>query len=234
MAHGRIAGMGIGMLVVTLGAASSASAQPGQRVPAPGDGVAPQRAVDGPREGLTFGAAIGRGDIQIDCPSCDGLKPITEGLSLSLYGGLMLTPRLSVVGEYWSVSYNGRGSDWFPDAQDHYVAQHMVLAGAQLWVLSSLYVRAGIGTGWHHSDGFYARNDRVQPGQPVPASTDAGQMSRSSPSRFAPAASVGIGFEFAHTRTFACDVMLRAGSTRRPADSYQVHNVALTFGAAWF
>jgi len=225
--------MVIGMLVGTLGAMGGASAQPAY-ASAPNDALATHRTSDGERAGLTFGAAIGRGDIEVTCPSCDGLSPITEALSLSLYGGFLLTPRLALGGEYWSVRYNGRGSDWFPDSRDHYVAQHMVLATAQLWLLPRVFIRAGFGTGWHHTDALYARGDRVHSGQPVAASTSGGTMTQSTPSRFSPAASLGIGLEFAHTRTFACDVMIRAGSTRRASDSYQVQNVALTFGAAWF
>ena len=188
----------------------------------------------GQRSGLLLGASIGRGSIDISCDRCDGVDAITEGLSLSLHGGYMITPQLAVIGEYWSVRYNGRGSDWFPDARDHYVAQHIVTAGAQLWMLDSLYLRAGVGVGWHHSDAFYARTGGSMVGGNRPVAAGGPVMEDSGAPSQTPAASVGIGWEFAHTSKFAADVQLRVGSTRRPADEYQVTNIGLTFGAAWY
>lgn len=186
------------------------------------------------RTGLTIGASLGRGSIDVSCDVCDNVSPITEGLSVSLHGGFMLTPRLAILGEYWSVRYNGRGSDFFPDARDHYVAQHIVTASAQLWLLETVYLRAGVGAGWHHSDAFYASagRDRVM-GNRRPAAAGPVMEDDTAPAT-TPAATFGVGWEFAHTSSFAADVQLRVGSTRRPADEYQVHNVGITFGASWY
>lgn len=186
----------------------------------------------GPRDGIGFGAAIGRGSIEISCDICDGVDPITEGVSASLWGGYMLTPRLMVIGEYWTVRYSGRGSDWFTDAsRDQYVAQHMVLGGVQLWLTRRLYLRASVGPGWHDSDSRYADVDR----NPTTGGSSLPRLAPDDPApRVSSATSFGIGLEFAHTRTFAAEVMLRAGTTRRPADEYQVTNVAITFGASWY
>jgi hypothetical protein len=187
----------------------------------------------GPHEGIGFGAAIGRGSIEIECDICDGVDPITEGVSLSLWGGHMINPRLMVLGEYWTVRYNGRGSDWFVDtSREQYVAQHMVLGGAQLWLSTNFYVRASLGAGWHVSDSRYADLDRP-PTPPGPNALPALAPNDPAP-RYTPASSFGIGAEIAHTRTFAAEVLVRVGTTRRPSDEYQVTNVALTFGASWY
>lgn len=218
---------------------SAAVAQPGHASASASfeSGDAPYRSAfdtGEPRTGFTVGASIGRGSIDIACDTCANVDAITEGLSLSLHGGFMLTPQLALIGEYWTVRYNGRGSDWFPDSRDHYVAQHIVTAGAQLWLLDSLYLRAGLGVGWHHSDSQYARTGATRvSGNRLPAGAGPMMEPGGAPEQ-TPAASMGIGWEFAHTSRFAADVQLRVGSTRRPADEYQVTNVGVTFGAAWY
>ena len=186
----------------------------------------------GPRDGFGFGASIGRGSIEISCDICDNVDPITEGVSVSVWAGFLLNPRLMVMGEYWTVRYNGRGSDWFSDNSiDNYIAQHLVLGGVQLWMTRRIYLRAGLGLGWHESDSRYAdvHRDPTPPGSALPA------LAPDDPApRLTPATALGVGFEFAHTRSFAADISLRVGTTRRPSDEYQVHDVAVTFGASWY
>jgi len=225
--------IGLAMLMVTA-FVETASAQPGATGSVDGAASGDAAKLAGERSGFTLGASIGRGRIDIACDICDDVDPITEGLSISLHGGVMVLPNLSIIGEYWSVRYNGRGSDWFPDSRDHHVAQHLVTAGAQLWLLRNLYVRGGLGVGWHHSDSLYAKVDRDDRGGALAAAAGEQGMTDDPAGRYTPAATAGIGFEFAHTTSFAADVQLRVGSTRRPDDEYQVHNVALTFGAAWY
>jgi hypothetical protein len=87
--------------------------------------------------------------------------------------------------------------------------------------------------GWHKSDSQYART-RSSSSDPQPAAAEGGMQTESNTGRYTPAATVGVGVEFAHTRRFAVDVQLRAGTTRRPDDEYQVHNVGLNFGVAWY
>ena len=109
----------------------------------------------------------------------------------------------------------------------------MLLGGVQLWMTRRFYLRASVGPGWHESDSRYANLD------PDPApSTSGNSLPRLAPDDPAPlvtpATSFGVGLEFAHTRTFAAEVFVRAGTTMRPDDEYQVQNVALTFGASWY
>ena len=189
------------------------------------------RAVAGDRSGFTIGGSIGRGRIAIECAACDNVAPLTEALSSSVHVGFMLQPQLSIIAEHWAIIYNDRGSDWFPDSQDHAVQQHLQTFGAQLWLTRRAYLRAGLGFGWHQSDSQYAKVQRDD--GPVAAAAGTGSGGESA-GKFTPAATVGVGFEFAHTRAFAADVQLRMGTTRRPADEYQVHNVGLNFGAAWY
>ena len=88
-----------------------------------------------------------------------------------------------------------------------------------------------MGAGWHTSNSRYADVDR----DPTPRTGSLPKLAPDNPApRVTPATSFGVGLEFAHTRTFAAEVFVRAGTTMRPADEYQVHNVALTFGASWY
>lgn len=191
------------------------------------------RAVAGDRTGFTIGGSLGRGRIAIECDICDNVEPLTEALSTSLHVGYMIQPQLAIIAEHWAIIYNDRGSDWFPDTRDHAVEQHLQTFGAQLWVTRRAYLRAGIGVGWHRSDSYYANPNRNDGPTPAAGTSDGGTMDESA-GTFTPAWTVGAGYEFAHTRAFAADVQLRAGTTRRPADEYQVHNVGLNFGVAWY
>lgn len=222
----------VGAMVVALGLPAIADAQTRSVDGAERD----RRAVAGDRTGFMIGGSIGRGRIAISCDICDNVEPLTEALSSTVHAGFMLNPRLAVIAEHWAITYNDRGSDWFPDARDHHVSQHLQTFGAQLWLHRQLYLRAGLGVGWHHSESHYARSggDRMGDDRPTPAAAEAGMQADEQAGKYTPAATVGVGFEFAHTRRFAVDVQLRAGTTRRPSDEYQVHNVGLNFGVAWY
>jgi hypothetical protein len=206
------------LLVSTLGSARA-------------DSERDRRAQMGDRTGLTFGASIGRGRIAIECRICSNVDPIEDALSASLHAGFMLHPRLALLAEHWLIQYNDRGSDWYPDSQDHAVGQHLQTIALQLWPLKTVYLRAGVGVGWHRSTSMYAKVDQYPPqvtaaGEAVVDDDHAGRVT--------PAATFGIGWEFAHTRAFAADVQFRVGTTHRPADEYQVHNLGLNFGVAWY
>lgn len=194
-----------------------------------------EKAVDsGGRDRFTFGASIGRGSIAIDCPICDDVAPLTEGLSLSVHGGYMLTPRFAILGEYWSVRYNNRGSDWFPDSRDHAVLQHIVTVSGQLWLTKQLYVRAGLGVGRHSSDSLYTKPDVYESDDALLRAQRGMGTGERSTGVNASATTFGVGFEFAHTKNFAADVQLRIGRTDTNESKFSVTNTALTFGVAWY
>jgi hypothetical protein len=195
------------------------------------------------RSGLTFGASIGRGSIDIDCAQCDGVAPVTEGLSLAAHAGWMLLPSLGIVGEHWTVRYNDRGSEWFDDSEPHLIAQRIFVVGAQAFVTNRIWLKAGLGMGWHISDSRYANPEMGQGGRaPVQASGAGGAAGKggtdpmeSAESRgVSPAYLLAAGFEFAHKDFFAADIQLRVGATRRPSDQYQIYNTALNIGFNWY
>lgn len=195
------------------------------------------------RDGLTFGASIGRGSIGVDCGNCD-VTTLREALSISVHAGYMILPRLGIVGEYWSVRHNVRGGAWFDDSEYHLVAQNMTLLGAQVFVTDSIWLKAGIGVGTHVSDEPYAKrkSDRSSTSQAVSNAGDAqngssGGMSETpygSVSEHGAASFLAIGWEFAHNSVFAADVQLRIASTHMPGDDYQVDNTGVNVGFNWY
>lgn|GEM_PF-6838849 len=211
---------------VILLAASQAAAEPAAGVD--------RSATSGERDRFTFGASIGRGSISIECPICDDVAPLTEALSLSAHAGYMLTPRLAVIGEYWTVRYNNRGSDWFPDSRDHAVVQHIVTVGGQLWLTKALYLRAGIGVGRHSSDSLYTKPDVYQSNDMLLRAQRGMNTGPRATGVNARATTFGIGFEFAHTKKFAADVQLRVGRTDTNESDFAVTNTGITFGVAWY
>lgn len=186
------------------------------------------------RDGLTFGASFGRGSIDVECGRCDHVDAITEALSLTAHVGFMLTPRLALVGEHWTVRWRDRGSEWFDDSLDHLVAQRITVIGAQAWLTRRLWVKAGLGVGYHISDSDYVR-EGAEPAGPRPAALASGSAIEDDRApRATPAYFTAIGWEYAHTETFSCDVQIRVGATRRPADEYQIYNTGLNFGFNWY
>jgi hypothetical protein len=205
-------------------------------------GVDRDGSVSPQRSGLTFGASIGRGSIDIRCDECGDVAPITEGLSLAAHAGYMLLPRIGIVGEHWTVRYNDRGSEWFDDSEPHLVAQRIFVAGAQAFLTNRIWLKAGLGVGWHISDSRYA-NPPMQGRNTEPVTASSGAAGSQDPVRpmetsdsnsLSPAFLLAAGFEFAHNEFFAADVQLRIGHTRRPQDEYQIYNTALNIGFNWY
>jgi hypothetical protein len=185
------------------------------------------------RDGLTMGASFGRGSIEVDCDTCDTAK-LTEALSLAAHIGYMVTPRIAVVGEHWTVRYNERGGPLFDDSERHLVAQHMSTSAAQLFVTHRLWLKAGVGVGWHITDGDYDKEMPIS--GPVAASATGGsRMPESSDSvAMGNATFAAVGYEFAHNTVFAADIQFRVGSTQRPDKRYQILNTGLNIGFNWY
>jgi hypothetical protein len=186
------------------------------------------------RSGLMLGASVGRGSIDISCDICGNVGAITEALSYSLHAGVMVTPSAAVMLEHWTIRWNDRGSEWFDDSASHLVAQRITTVSGQLWFGKYVWVRGGLGVGKHISDSRYAKVEG-EPDGVLRSSTGGGSSTPLTDNGgWSPAASLAVGFEFARTTTFAADVQLRVGTTRRDADEYQVHNTGLMFGASWY
>ena len=188
------------------------------------------------RDGLMMGASIGRGSIAVECKRCDE-GTLTDALSVAAHVGYMITPRLAILGEHWSVRYNQRGGAWFDDSVYHLVAQHQSMLAAQLFVTDSVWLKAGLGVGWHVTDGRYAQPPLPveQSGAPLPAAgkgEDQGPASEVSSDGAATALS--LGWEFAHNSVFAADVQLRLGTTRNFDGKYDVVNTGINVGFNWY
>lgn len=185
------------------------------------------------RDGFTMGASFGRGSIEVDCDTCDSAK-LTEALSVAAHVGYMVTPRIAILGEHWSVRYNERGGALFDDSQRHLVAQHMSTVAAQLFVTNSIWVKAGFGVGWHITDGDYDK-ELPQVG-PTPVSANGGERPADDGQgpELGNATFAAIGWEVAHNSVFAMDIQLRVGSTRRADDKYQILNTGANVGFNWY
>ncbi len=226
-----VAGVFVGFVGISESAAQSTHVDQGYR-------AEPSGGEDLVRNGLFGGLSFGRGSIAVSCDDCGtGTATLTEALSLEGHAGYMLTPQLAVIGEHWTIRYNARGGDLFDDSASHLVAQHVSSVGAQLFLGHSLWIRTGFGVGWHISDGEYAK--RTATVQDTPSGSVALQQQRQ-PSTSAAAGGVGaayfaaVGWEVAHSRSFVAEVQLRAASTHRSDDQYQVRNVGLNVGASWY
>lgn len=192
------------------------------------------------RDGLTMGASVGRGSIDVRCATCVDAK-LTEAVSASGHVGYMVTPRLAVVGEYWLVRFKDRGSTLFDDSEVHLVSQHNSALAAQVFVTERLWIKGGFGFGWHFSDGDYrAPAPSVEEG--MPTNTHSGAMTKSEDviqglpegpaqgtTRF-----VALGVELAHNHVFSADIQLRAAKTSFPSGRYEVYNTGLNVGFNWY
>jgi hypothetical protein len=188
-----------------------------------------------------MGASFGRGSIAVDCHDCGDMPSLDEALSVAAHLGFMITPRLGLLGEHWSVRYSARGGAWFDDSVERLVAQHISVAAAQLFVTDSLWIKGGLGIGWHITDGDYAKkpsrralsmaNARISPSQNSPSS-ERDSMDDTSSTSFATFAAAG--WEFAQNSVFATEIQFRVGATRRSDDRYQVYNTAMNVGCSWY
>ncbi len=192
------------------------------------------------RDGVFIGMSFGRGSIDVDCGDCpSGGGRLTEALSLETHVGYMLTPQIALVGEHWTIRYNARGGALFNDNAPHLVAQHVSSLGAQVFIADKVWIRSGFGLGWHVSDGDYMKKARADTSMSV--SVDGAQaLQPQAPSTPGEADSAGgsyfaaIGWELAHSTSFVAEVQLRAASTYRPDEAYEVRNVGVNVGASWY
>lgn len=185
------------------------------------------------RDGLTMGASFGRGSIEVDCDTCDAAT-LREALSLAAHIGYMVTPRIALVGEHWTVRYNERGGPLFDDSERHLVAQHMSTIAAQIFVTRRLWLKAGVGVGWHITDGDYDKDLPMSGPVATSARGDGRMPEKSDSAALGNATFAALGWEFAHNTVFAADIQFRVGTTRRPDERYQILNTGLNIGFNWY
>lgn len=188
------------------------------------------------RDGFTMGATFGRGSIEVACDTCVEAT-LTEALSVSAHAGYMITPRLALLGEHWTVRYNARGGPLFNDNERHLVAQHMSTVAAQLFVTNRLWIKAGVGVGWHITDGEYDNAPKPRSTVGIAANGSASPVPSDEPEDEGSAGAASfaaIGWELAHNSVFACDIQFRVGATKRHDARYEVYNTGLNIGFNWY
>ena len=185
------------------------------------------------RDGFTMGATFGRGSIDVKCATCADAK-LTEALSVSAHVGYMVTPRLALLAEHWSVRYNARGGALFDDSEDHLVAQHISTFAGQLFVTNSLWIKAGLGVGWHITDGDYDKDLSATTPMPIGANGTSSPKGESRSRASGTASFAAIGLELAHNEVCAVDIQFRVGTTRLSDERYQVYNTGLNVGFNWY
>ena len=192
-----------------------------------------ESAVSPIRDRFIVGASFGRGSLEVECDTCEAAK-LTEALSVAGHIGYMVTPRIAIVGEHWTVRYNARGGPLFDDSERHLVAQHMSTVAAQLFVTDSIWLKAGAGVGWHITDGDY---DKDLPNfGPTPVNATGGERpdEMDTGRKFGNATFAAIGWEVAHNSIFAADIQFRVGTTTRADNRYKILNTGMNVGFNWY
>jgi hypothetical protein len=161
---------------------------------------APRRAV--------FGLDFGLGVLDAVCGGCYA----EGGLSLDLFAGVQLAPRVALLADAWALSHLVAGDD----NQSGVAALVIASVGARVWVVPRLWLQAGAGAAWLVTSGAPAGGDDADVG---------------------PGAMVAIGGELGHQRWSGIDLSLRMGGTRLAAgdegDDVLVYSIAAVVGFHW-
>ena len=181
---------------------SAPGAAPGA-VPVP---VAPVARV---RTGLTLGGGIGVGSIgndegRIECPECDS----SAAGNLSLHGGWMINPRLSVALDVWVA-----GQSLDPEGETSLV-QVVGTIGAQYWLRPRWWVKAGLGSA-HLSEKHKGTGESIDLGEGT-------------------AIMAAAGYEAWRHSRFVLEVELRAAAANYEDLEEGYHQGALLVGVSWY
>lgn len=187
----------IGAALLIIGTASTALAQESP--------INYEEYEDEGRGGLLFGVAVSAGHLQCEGLGCDGATP-AGGLDVHI--GLMLSSKLAIVGDVWSMAH----------MEDRvFINQTIATIGPQLWLGDRLWLRAGVGAaraGFNYDAEIADINDM------------SGNVL---------AATAGAGFELVSSKDFALDLHLKAGSGFYYDDpDLRVRNIGLGLGATWY
>lgn len=174
--------------------------------PAPPSAYQPRPA----RQGLMIGFGLGGGELSCEDVSTSGSGPcdgVTEAGSIDAHLGIMLSPRLAIMGDIWAM---GHTEDQLT------VSQTITTAAAQLWLTPRLWIKGGIGVA--HARFNY----------------DGVIVEVESSSETVPAGMLAVGYELMHRPRFALDVQLKGGTGIYDEGDTQAHNAALSVGLNWF
>jgi hypothetical protein len=159
------------------------------------------------RSGLALGATIDGGHIGCQTKSGDDCGDGAHAAGgFSVHAGMMVTPRLAILGEAWGMAHT----------QDSLTTtQTLATANLRVWLAPRLWLQGGFGV---------ARSK---------LSFDNGPLMASVTSSTVPAVSAGIGLELVHSPAFGLDLELRGGSGLYE-DDVRIYNAALGVGVTFF
>lgn len=159
------------------------------------------------RNGLVLGASLDGGNLGCQTKSGDDCGDGTHAAGgLSLHVGLMLGPRLAILGEAWGMAHT----------EDSLTAtQALATANVRAWLAPRLWLQGGVGV---------ARSK---------ISYENSLFMVSSTSATVPAVAAAIGLELVHSPSFGLDVELRGGSGLY-RDDVRIYNAALGVGVTFF
>ncbi len=156
------------------------------------------------RDGLTFGAALGGGNL--GC-SGDGCDDFTEAGSFNVFIGGMAAHNLAVTFDAW----------WMVHSDDDFsVNQGIMTANMRYWPVDHLWLRGGLGVAraeFNYDGTFVDVTDRTE---------------------WVPAFVVGIGVEPIATETFGLDIKLEYGTGFYSDGDTRIHSAALSLGIAFY
>lgn len=183
----------IGISLLVLGSASTAFANDND---------------DEERSGLMFGIGLDAGHLELAVGACPGqCEGVTEAGGVNVHLGLMLTPKLAIVGELWGMGHM---------EENLFVSQAIATVGPKLWLGDRFWVKGGVGAA---RAGF--RYD-----------TAIGDFDDSTDYVFA--ASAATGFELISTDDFALDLQLRGGSGFFGTADTRIRNLSAGVGINWY
>jgi hypothetical protein len=159
------------------------------------------------RSGLVLGASIDGGNLGCQTKSGDDCGNGTHAAGgLSVHVGLMVGPRLAILGEAWAMAHT----------EDSLTAtQALATANVRAWLTPRLWLQGGVG----------AARSKI--------SYDSSLFMVSSTSATVPAIAAAIGLELVHSSSFGLDVELRGGSGLY-RDDVRIYNAALGVGVTFF
>jgi hypothetical protein len=159
------------------------------------------------RSGLVLGASVDGGNLGCQTKSGDDCGNGTHAAGgLSVHVGMMVGPRLAILGEAWGMAHT----------EDSLTAtQALATANVRAWLTRRLWLQGGVGV---------ARSK---------ISYDSSLFMVSSTSSTVPAVAVAVGLELVHSPGFGLDVELRGGSGVY-RDDVRIYNAALGVGVSFF